>query len=89
MKLRTLNLRREVWGEHKDQVIGTISFDDPKGEITLNLKPGDCDAILQICAERLAEQTLQLAHEMSDAIKSDVLMITLTKEPTSANSDQS
>ena len=57
MILDRLDISLNHWGDHEGQYTGKAVFDDPKGEIKLNLTPENCQDILKICANGLIQHT--------------------------------
>ena len=68
MELESLYLRKEPYGAKKGQMTGDIVFSNDGGKITLVLTAENSREILRICAERLVEQSREVATQMTAAI---------------------
>lgn len=68
MELERLYLTKETYGAHKGKISGKITFQGSAGEITLVLTHENAHEILRICADRLVEQSKEIAMNMTAAI---------------------
>ena len=68
MELESLYLRKEQYGTDKGKMTGTIEFASNGGKITLVLTSENSREILRICADRLVEQSREVALQMTASI---------------------
>ena len=65
MELEALYLRKEQYGENKGKMTGSIEFASNGGKITLVLTSDNSREILRICADRLVEQSREVALQLT------------------------
>lgn len=65
MQLVKLEIKREMWGESKDQFKGVIKFDNELGEVGMVLTHEKCDELFKICADGLVETAKAAAAELT------------------------
>lgn len=75
MKLKQLRMTRQDWGDFKDQVTGSITFEGLNGEVTMHLSPENCQKILIVCAAQLTEQSHKLATALADETYASVVAL--------------
>lgn len=69
MRLTGISMDRSSYGEYKGKFAGSLTFnDDYHNQIKLVLSEDKCDAILQLVAKQLIEQTQQIAGDMTERI---------------------
>lgn len=64
MILQEIRIELQKYGQYKGQYAGSAKFCNPDGETTVFLKPEHCDAIFNLCADAILQQSKDVASAM-------------------------
>ena len=65
MKLKRLEISRDIWGSDPEALKGEITYDSPAGKVNIVLKPEHLEGILAIVADGLVAASKEIATELT------------------------